>query len=73
VTAKLKAAQAAAGLTDWQAANLVGVTPLTWKRWAGKTSRHTEIPFAAWELFLLKTGAHPDFELCKRTPPVTGC
>lgn len=70
--ATLKAAQEAAGLTDAQCASLLGVTPLTWKRWVGKTSRPTEIDFRGWELFLLKTGNHPDFELRKKQAPATG-
>lgn len=71
--AELKGAQAAAGMTDAQCAELVGVTPLTWKRWVGKTSRPTEIDFRGWELFLLKTGRHPEFELCKKKAHVNGC
>ena len=63
---ELRAAQAAAGLSDAQCAELVGVTPLTWKRWLGKTSRPTVIDFRGWELFLLKTGRHPEFDLRKR-------
>lgn len=60
---ELRAAQAAAGLSDARCAEIVGVTPLTWKRWLGKTSRPTRIDYRGWELFLLKTGQHPGFEL----------
>lgn len=55
----VKEARLKAGLTTKQAAALVGVKEITWKRWEGQTSKLTEIPFAHWELFLLKTGEHP--------------
>lgn len=62
----IHAARVAAGLSAREAASLVGVTLITWQRWEGQSARKTEIPYAYWELFLLKTGAHPDFRLAQR-------
>jgi len=62
----IKAAREAAGLSTREAASLVDVTTVTWQRWEGQTSRTTEIPFAHWELFLLKTGTHPTHVLSER-------
>lgn len=53
--ADIRAARESAGLSARQAAELVGVTTLTWQRWEGQTSRKTKMPAACWELFLLKT------------------
>ena len=53
--ATVRAARKAAGLSARQAAELVGVTTVTWQRWEGQTSRQTTIPTACWELFLIKT------------------
>ena len=55
--ATVRAARKAAGLSARQAAELVGVTTVTWQRWEGQTSRKTTIPAACWELFLIKTQA----------------
>ena len=49
-----------------EAASLVGVTTVTWQRWEGQSERKTEIPFAYWELFLLKTGKHPTHLMIER-------
>lgn len=62
----IKAAREAAGLSTREAASLVDVTTVTWQRWEGQTSRTTEIPFAHWELFLLKTGKHPTHLMIER-------
>ena len=62
----IRAAREAAGLSAREAASLVDVTPITWQRWEGQTSRDTEIPFAYWELFLLKTGKHPTHMMIER-------
>ena len=64
--ATIKAAREAAGLSAREAANLVGVTTLTWQRWEGQSSRATEIQYAHWNLFLLLTGRHHVFLLSKR-------
>jgi len=53
--ADIRAAREYAGLSARQAAELVGVTTLTWQRWEGQTSRKTKMPAACWELFLIKT------------------
>ena len=53
----VRAARQAAGLSARQAAELVGVTTITWQRWEGQTSRKTQIPTACWELFLIKAQA----------------
>ena len=58
--ASVRAARKAAGLSARQAAELVGVTTVTWQRWEGKTSRQTTIPAACWELFLIKTSGKLD-------------
>ena len=47
----LRAARKALGLTCQAAADLVGVKLITWQRWEGQTSRQTEPPKAAAELF----------------------
>ena len=62
----IRAAREAAGLSAREAASLVEVTTVTWQRWEGQTSRATEIPFAYWELFLLKTGKHPTHLMIER-------
>ena len=62
----LREAREAAGLSAREAAALVGVTPLTWQRWEGQSSRTTEIPYAHWNLFLLLTGSHPIYRLEKK-------
>lgn len=53
--AAIRSAREAAGLSARQAAELVGVTTVTWQRWEGQTARKTKMPAACWELFLLKT------------------
>lgn len=59
----LRTIRETAGLSCPQAAALVGVTVLTWRRWEGQSARLTEIPFAAHEFFLLRIGAHPTLAL----------
>ena len=49
---EIKDARAKAGLTQAQAAALVGVTDRAWRYWE-RGSR--SMPSSAWELFLLKT------------------
>ena len=63
---RIRSAREAAGLSAREAAGLVGVTTVTWQRWEGQTSRATEIPFAHWELFLLKTKKHPTHIMIER-------
>ncbi|MBE0469578.1 MAG: helix-turn-helix domain-containing protein [Methyloprofundus sp.] len=57
--AQLKEMRVATGLSAREAASLVDVSTVTWQRWEGQSSRATTIPFACWELFLLKVGRHP--------------
>lgn len=59
----VKKARLKSGLTTKQAALLVGVKEITWKRWEGQTSKTVQIPYAHWELFLLKTGYHPSHRM----------
>lgn len=59
----VKEARLNAGLSAREAASLTGVSTVTWQRYEGQSSRKTEIPFATWELFLLKVGAHPTHEV----------
>ena len=47
----LRAARKALGLTCQAAADLVGVKLITWQRWEGQTSRQTDPPKAAADLF----------------------
>lgn len=61
--AQVKQARLAAGLSAREAGGLVGVSGLTWQRWEGQSSRKTEIPYAAWQLFLLLTEQHPEYRL----------
>ena len=63
---ELKIARKAAGLTAAAAAKLVGVSTVTWQRWEGQTARKTEIHYAHWELFLLRTGTHPSLRVVAR-------
>lgn len=51
------------GLSAREAASIVGVTMVTWQRWEGQTIRDTKIPYAAWALFLLAIGKHPNLRL----------
>lgn len=62
----IRTARIASGLSCREAASLVEVTTVTWQRWEGQSERKTEIPFAYWELFLLKTGTHPTHVLSER-------
>ena len=62
---QVKKARLAAGLSAREAGEMVGVSGLTWQRWEGQSSRTTEIPYAAWQLFLLRTGQHPEYQLSK--------
>ena len=63
---QVKQARLAAGLSAREAGELVGVSGLTWQRWEGQSSRQTEIPYAAWQLFLLRTNQHPEYTLQKK-------
>jgi len=63
---QIREARAEAGLSAREAAELVGVSMMTWQRWEGQTSRPTSIPKACWELFLLKVGQHPTHILKER-------
>lgn len=53
---EIKAARAAAGLTQSQAAAVVHVTLSGWQRWEDGTRR---MPPGLWELFQIKTGVKP--------------
>lgn len=50
---EIKKARALAGLTQPQAADVIGVTTSGWARWEGNERRMHP---AFWELFLIKTG-----------------
>jgi hypothetical protein len=62
---QVKKARLAAGLSARGAGELVGVSGLTWQRWEGQSSRQTEIPYAAWQLFLMLTSQHPEYKLTR--------
>lgn len=63
---QLKEAREAVGLSAREAASLVEVSTVTWQRWEGQSSRPTTIPFAYFELFLLKVGKHPTHIMIER-------
>lgn len=65
---QLREAREAAGLSAREAASLVEVSTVTWQRWEGQSSRPTTIPFAYWELFMLKVGRHPTHFMVERPP-----
>lgn len=65
---QLRRTREVAGLSAREAASLVGVSIVTWQRWEGQSSRPTTIPFAHWELFLLKVGQHPTHVMPERLP-----
>lgn len=66
----VKASRLAAGLTQLQAANLVGSASFqAWNYW--ESGRRT-VPLDSWALFLLATGQHPGYRLAKvRSTPKT--
>jgi hypothetical protein len=47
---------------------LLEVSEITFQRWEGQTAMKKTIPFAYWELFLLKTGSHPTHALIEKSP-----
>ena len=61
--AQISAARERAGLSQQQAAALVHVDIRSWRRWE---LAERGVNMAAWELFLLKAGQHPDLELKPR-------
>ena len=69
---QIKEARATAGHTQQQAAETIGVTGPnawgTWKRWeAGPDAQSGRaMQPGLFELYVLKTGQHPDFELVHR-------
>lgn len=58
----IAAARKAAGLTQPQAADAMGVSRTTWQSWE---SGRANMPLAAWALWQLAAGVHP---LYKVTP-----
>jgi DNA-binding XRE family transcriptional regulator len=65
---QLKAARKRLSLTTKEAAMLLEVSEITFQRWEGQTVMKKTIPFAYWELFLLKTGSHPTHALIEKSP-----
>ena len=67
--AQIQQARAVAGHTQQEAAVLVGLSGpsagRTWRRWEAdvETPSRREMPPGLFELYLLKTGQHPIFEL----------
>lgn len=57
--ADVQAARKAAGLTQTQAAALVGKSLAAWKRYESTTKSHTPIPALVWEAFLSRAGLTP--------------
>ena len=60
---KIKQARTEAGLTQTQASDLIFKSCRAWQQYE-KGDR--EMDFAYWELFLLKSGSHPDLIINKR-------
>lgn len=58
----LRAAREEAGLSARVAADLIGVTTITWQRYEGQTSRKTKIPESHAELFWIKVRAAKQVE-----------
>ena len=56
---KLRSARMQLNLTTREASALLDVSEITFQRWEGQTKSKKTIPFAHWELFLLKTNNHP--------------
>jgi DNA-binding transcriptional regulator YiaG len=65
---QLKAARTRLNLTTREAAALLDVSEITFQRWEGQTGFKKPIPFAYWELFLLKTDNHPTHKMIERSP-----
>jgi len=65
---QLKYARKRLNLTTKEAAALLEVSEITFQRWEGQTGFKKPIPFAYWELFLLKTGSHPTHIMIERSP-----
>lgn len=60
----VKVARSKAGLTQQNAAALIGQDGRAWRRYeSGDVAMHP----ASWELFLLKTGQHPTLMLTPRS------
>lgn len=57
---EVKAAREAAGLSQAQAAELVGLSNR--QRWAEVERGQHRMHPAAWELFCIKIGGHPDYK-----------
>lgn len=55
-----------AGLSSTAAANMLGVTPTTWRRWEGPSG--SSMPGVYWTMFLLLTDQHPSKRLIPRLP-----
>ena len=55
---EIRAARAAAGHTQTEAGAIVWVAMRTWQDWE---SGARSMPAAAWELYMVKTGRHPDY------------
>ena len=66
---QLKTARTRLNLTTREAAALLDVSEITFQRWEGQTKSKKTIPFAYWELFLLKTGSHPTHQLVEKQSP----
>ena len=60
---QIRAARAAANLTQQQAGELVHTDGRTWRRWE---SGDRGINLAVWELFLLHAGQHTGMSLKRR-------
>lgn len=69
---EVRIARELAGLTQTEAAGLVSAANrAAYKTWSGYEQplgnrNHRSIPLAAWELFLLLTNQHPDYEVIHR-------
>lgn len=64
----IRAAVAAAGVSRSEAASLLHVQRTAWDNWCAPegSTKHRQMPLAAWELLLLKLDAHPVKKLVDR-------
>jgi hypothetical protein len=62
--AEIRSARIGARLSQKECATIVGLSHGS--RWAEFEANTRKIDTARWELFLLKIGRHPDFELSQR-------
>lgn len=68
---QIRAERQSLGLTQTQAADLVHAHRQSWAKWERPAGdpEHRAMPLASWELYLIKSGRHPDFEALQNRRP----